>query len=188
MSGANVHKAQGILADNVTPQNAAAIRPQGGRIVRLSRTGKNVVAIMLDRALTGFVPYIFEGVARASGPVRGLGMDDSLILGDGYDAEWCACLLMVKGFGASECATSDDFMTNADVPTLAFAGTVDDPVNSDVKVAGLAYVTSSDNYDIYTNNGNQLDLGGAMRYGVSGNVYDRSNWFQAGTGQLPEHK
>jgi hypothetical protein len=39
-------------------------------------------------------------------------------------------LLMVKDFGSrSPFAFSDEFMTNADTPVLAFSGLVSDPVN-----------------------------------------------------------
>ena len=33
---------------------------QGEKIIRLSKTGKNVIVMMLDRAISGYVPYIFH--------------------------------------------------------------------------------------------------------------------------------
>ena len=38
-------------------------------------------------------------------------------------------LLMVKDFGSTELTTDTRFMTNADTPTLAFAGLIENPVN-----------------------------------------------------------
>ena len=38
-------------------------------------------------------------------------------------------MLLVKDFGATGFTTSDTFMTNADVPTLAMAGLIENPVN-----------------------------------------------------------
>ena len=38
-------------------------------------------------------------------------------------------LLLVKDFGASGFTTDTTFMTNADTPSLAFAQTVEEPVN-----------------------------------------------------------
>lgn len=69
-------------------------------------------------------------------------------------------VLMVKDFGASGFVTDDCFMTNADVPTLAFEGTVADPVNpftgnpvtSDAKEEAEQHLVESA-WDIMTNNG-----------------------------------
>ena len=52
------------------------------------------------------------------------------VLPDGYDAEHVNPVLMVKDFNTSgELTTSTEFMTNADVPTLATAGLIEDPTN-----------------------------------------------------------
>lgn len=63
----------------------------------------------------------------------GLGMMDELMVdtgyGDKYDVSWFNPLLMVKDFNSTGFTTSGEFMTNADVPTLATAGLIDNPVN-----------------------------------------------------------
>ena len=46
-----------------------------------------------------------------------------------YNVEMYMPLLMVKDFDATEFTVSDEFMTNADVPTLATAGIIENPVN-----------------------------------------------------------
>ena len=53
---------------------------------------------------------------------------DDLIT-DEFDAEWYNCLLMVKDFDSTGYETDYTFMTNADVPTIAMEGIVDNPVN-----------------------------------------------------------
>lgn len=46
-----------------------------------------------------------------------------------FDLETYYPLLMVKDFGSTEFAESEEFMTNADVPTIAMKGLIDNPVN-----------------------------------------------------------
>ena len=69
---------------------------------------------------------------------------DDLIT-DEFDAEWYNCLLMVKDFDSTGFETDYTFMTNADVPTIAMNGIVDNPfnpatgnpINSDAKFGDL---------------------------------------------------
>jgi len=57
-------------------------------------------------------------------------MPDTLMLPNGDDLSWYRCLLMVKDFGASGSLKTDTtFMTNADVPSIASEGVIDNPVN-----------------------------------------------------------
>jgi hypothetical protein len=59
-----------------------------------------------------------------------MGQFDSLLPGDGLpDVEGYNPLLMVKDFGSRESSTSEDFMTNADVPELAVKDIISGPVN-----------------------------------------------------------
>ncbi len=68
-------------------------------------------------------------------------------------------LLMVKDFGATEYTTSYEFMTNADVPTLAMQGVIEKPtnpftgkaINSNEKNAHEQFIYLSSSFD-YTNN------------------------------------
>ena len=48
---------------------------------------------------------------------------------DEWDVLRFNCLLMVKDFDATGFQVDDTFMTNADTPTLASAGLIDNPVN-----------------------------------------------------------
>ncbi len=54
---------------------------------------------------------------------------EDLILEDGRDVEGFCPLLMYKDFGAESFGTDDRFMTNADTPSLAMDGIINDPVN-----------------------------------------------------------
>lgn len=98
------------------------------------------------------------------------------------DASRYLPLLLVKDFGSAEFTTCDDFMTNADVPTLAFEGLIENPVNpftgkeinSDEKTAHDQYVCLSRLWDTSTNNGNTFIPSAWAK--VSGNVWDKNSW------------
>lgn len=91
-------------------------------------------------------------------------------------------LLMVKDFGATEFTTNSQFMTNADVPTLATEGLIDNPVNpftgneinSDEKTAHDQYVFVSNDWDVSGNNGTTYLPGEWLS--VHDDVRDPSNW------------
>ena len=91
-------------------------------------------------------------------------------------------LLLYKDFDAKEFTFSDEFMTNADVPTLAVRGLIDDPVNpftgrlidNTVKTERPQPVFFSNKWDVLTNNGNTFQEGDW--YTVHDNVYDLNNW------------
>lgn len=92
-------------------------------------------------------------------------------------------LLMVKDFNAKGFTTSSTFMTNADVPTLATDGLINNPVNPYTGNAinsayknehDRQYVIVSTEYDIHKNKGNQfLPSEWAT---VTGDVRDLDNW------------
>ncbi len=89
---------------------------------------------------------------------------------------------MVKGFGSSELKTSEDFMTCADVPALAVEGVIEDPINPFTgkeigygdKGINPQYVSASDVYDIFVNNGNQFLPGNW--YTVQDDMRKPENW------------
>ena len=59
---------------------------------------------------------------------RALGQFDNVIC-EGTDIEYFTPLLLVKDFNATGFTISDEFMTNADTPTLATAGIIENPTN-----------------------------------------------------------
>jgi len=111
---------------------------------------------------------------------------DELILDDGTDlfkdVEYYYPLLLVKDFNCTGFSTSDEFMTNADVPTLAAKGLIENPVNpftgkeinSNEKEAHEQFIILSDKYSVSENNGyTYLPAGWAS---VSENLWDKENW------------
>ena len=78
------------------------------------------------------------------------------------------------------------FMTNADVPTLAFADLIADPVNpftgnpvnDDLKYAAEQHIFSTRKFRIQENNGNTF-LPGEW-YSVHDDIFDMDNWEKLG--------
>ncbi|MCR5649968.1 MAG: membrane protein insertase YidC [Lachnospiraceae bacterium] len=95
--------------------------------------------------------------------------DDMLYDKDGIvmDLDMFTPLLMVKDFGDGDFETSNEFMTNADVPSLAMKDLIKDPVNpytgksinSDQKKDRLQFVYGIDHW-----------------YGIHDDIYDMKNW------------
>jgi YidC/Oxa1 family membrane protein insertase len=114
---------------------------------------------------------------------RELGQFDYMKLSNGIDVEFYNPLLLVKDFDATEYTVSYDFMTNADVPTLALDGLLENPVNpytnnpisSDAK-NGQLYVTTSGKFNVSENNGNVFDTSDGEWYIVGENIFDVNNW------------
>ena len=108
--------------------------------------------------------------------------EDALILEDGKDVAEFYPLLMVKDFGSEGFETSEEFMTNGDVPTLAVQNLIDNPVNpftgklidSGEKTAHEQYIISSGAWDISINNGNTFLP--AKWYSVQDSIWDKDNW------------
>lgn len=101
-------------------------------------------------------------------------------------------LLMVKDFGsAGEFSESTAFMTNADVPALAAAGVIDDPVNPftgasmdrDAKENGKVYLFAGWQWDTAENNG--CTFLPANWYSVHDDIWNPDNWQAEGYGILP---
>ncbi len=117
---------------------------------------------------------------------RGLNQMDEAVfdMGDGVTLDSGAYrpLLMVKDFNATGFTTSYTFMTNADTPTLAFDGLIENPVNpftgkridDSEKTAHDQYILASDKWDVSSNNGNVF-LPGDW-YAVHGDTWNADNW------------
>lgn len=90
-------------------------------------------------------------------------LHEEMFIGEGgeEDVMYYNPILMVKDFGDTEFKTDDTFMTNADVPSLAAAGLIEDPVNpftgkaitSLPKEGSPQYVCGSHIFQVEKNNG-----------------------------------
>ena len=116
---------------------------------------------------------------------RHLGQIDELVMGGAdtlMDVELYYPLLMVKDFNSRGFTTSLEFMTTADVPTLATAGVLDSPVNpftgnpinNDEKYAHDQLVIVSHDWSVSTNNG--YTYKDAWWASVKDNMWERENW------------
>ena len=102
------------------------------------------------------------------------------------DVLWFNPVLMVKDFGDSEFTTDDQFMTDADVPTLALADLVENPVNpftgnpinSNEKNTQDQQVQVVFDWDIRSNNGNTFTP--TYWYSVHDDIFDLDNWSYLG--------
>ncbi len=103
-------------------------------------------------------------------------------------------MLMVKDFNSTEYTVSNEFMTNADVPTIAFDGLIENPVNpftgkpinNDEKYAHDQFIILSGVWDVNKNNGNTFLP--SKWASVSENFWDKSKWtFYKGEMVLTEH-
>lgn len=103
----------------------------------------------------------------------------------GVNIEFVNPLLLVKDFNADgKYEQSKEFMTNADVPTLAFEGLIDDPVNpftgnrvNSKAKEDMQYVTTSAHFNPAVNNGMKFDASDGYWYEVTpGDIFDKSNW------------
>ena len=114
-----------------------------------------------------------------------LGHFEELVLdpsAEELDLECYLPLLMVKDFDSHGFTISEDFMTNADVPTLAMEGIIENPVNpftgnpinSDEKLAHDQFVTLSREFSVTLNSGNVFNP--SQWASVSGNPLDPDSW------------
>lgn len=122
-----------------------------------------------------------------------LGQFDELLVDGGYDASRYYPLLMVKDFDSKEFKTSEEFMTNGDVPTLAMSGLIENPVNpftgkkidSSAKYEGDQYILVSQEWDVNSNNGYTYFPSDWLS--VHDNIWDKNNWKKVGENSvLPE--
>ncbi|WP_242826635.1 hypothetical protein [Oribacterium sp. NK2B42] len=113
-----------------------------------------------------------------------LGQFDDLMFSDGCDAESVNPLLMVKDFGAKgPLTTSDELMTNADVPVLATEGIIENaanpftgvPINSVEKENGTLWVECGVKRQ-RTSEEDNLSVDDIIWWTVHDNIFDRNNW------------
>lgn len=110
------------------------------------------------------------------------------ITSNGQDMEFFMPLLMVKDFNAKGFTTSDNFMTNADVPTLATSGLINNPVNPFTGKPINSDAKHNPQTVIYTPVWSPSDLEGTRfpesdRYVISGGKpHDPNNWKYIGAG------
>lgn len=101
--------------------------------------------------------------------------------------EFCNPLLFVKDFGATgEVHTSNAFMTNADVPSIATAAIIADAKNPftakslnspGVKDGGVV-ITSTHNWVPNQHSKNTFSIAAGDWYLVKNNIFDEGNWQQ----------
>lgn len=98
------------------------------------------------------------------------------------DASGYFPLLMVKDFDSKGFTVSSEFMTNADVPTLATNGIIENPINpftnkeinSNEKTAHEQFVILSSFWRVNQNNGNTFRE--SRWVSVKDNIWDQENW------------
>ena len=92
--------------------------------------------------------------------------------------------LMIVVGARLDSEVSDEFMTNADVPTLAVSDLIDHPTNpftgkrisSDEKYAHPQRITTSRLWSLDENHGNVFDTSDGEWYDVKDNIFDSANW------------
>ena len=118
---------------------------------------------------------------------RGLGQFDCLKINEDFDAQKYNPLFLVKDFNAKGFKTSDEFMTNADTPTLAFSGVISNPVNpftgkainNTEKTAHSQILTTSGNWHVSPDLGSQFDTSDGEWWSVEDNIFEKKNWKKA---------
>lgn len=110
---------------------------------------------------------------------------ENMKIGGAYDldVEHVNPLLLVKDFGSSGFHTSNEFMTLADIPTIATKDVImnpvnpftNNPINSKRKDSPIQ-ITFSANWSTDENNGNTFDTSDSHIYSVHDNIFDASNW------------
>jgi hypothetical protein len=99
-------------------------------------------------------------------------------------------LLLVKDFNAKHTPIETDmtFMTQADVPTMALSGVIQNPVNpftgkpvnSDAKEAGPQKISISTKWSPHEHSSNTFNITPDEWYLVHDNIFDENNWEKAG--------
>ena len=127
-------------------------------------------------------------IILASDHGRVLKHNKDRILADGTDTELFYPFMMVKDFGETDFSFSNEFMTNADVPTLAAKGIIKNPKNpftgnsieNSLKSEHPQYIFSSSKWNVNDNNGKTFLPGNWYRVS-NGNMQDVNNWTKVGT-------
>lgn len=163
---------------------------ENGNIIRF-KSAKNYHVNMLSFILLGkWMDYLKEQgvydntrIIIVSDHGRNYDDPDDLVLDDKYNIMDVIPVLFYKDFNSSgDYNVSDEFMTHADVPTLAVQNLLDDPVNpftgkaidNSEKTAHDQLISFSGDWDVLTNNGNTFSE--SDWYSIHDNVYDLNNW------------
>lgn len=109
---------------------------------------------------------------------------EDLIVDEYLDVEGFHPILLFKDFNSTGLTTDMSFMTNADVPVMAFKDLIDSPLNpftgkalnDNEKYAHDQYVTTSPHFELKENTGNTFNTGDSYWYSVHDNIFDKSNW------------
>lgn len=113
-----------------------------------------------------------------------MGQFDGLVMDElNFDAESVNPVLLVKDFNSTGFTVSEEFMTNADTPSLAFEGVISDPVspftnnpiNQDGK-SGDVLIYSSDEANVNEVNGNRFEDPNGFWLVVHDDLRDEDNW------------
>ncbi len=113
--------------------------------------------------------------------------------GEQFDLNMYFPMLLVKDFNSKGFEVSDEFMTNADVPTLAAKDVISSPVNpftgnpitNTQKTEREQYIIMSSEWDTNKNNGKCFKPSTWMS--VNGNLWDKNSWkYHPEIGVLPE--
>lgn len=107
---------------------------------------------------------------------------DDMVYSEDIDVQAYNSLLMVKDFNSNEFTVSDEFMTIADVPTLAVNSIIENPVNpftgneinNTAKFDHPQIITTSKNFEVTDTN--QFDTSDGKWFSVEKNIFDSSNW------------
>ncbi|MCR5633036.1 MAG: hypothetical protein K6F60_06035, partial [Eubacterium sp.] len=99
-----------------------------------------------------------------------------------YDMLAAHSTLLVKDYNSSGFVTDESFMTNADVPTLATKGIIDNPINpfsgkeinSDEKNEKDVKVIYTSTW--HTNDNNGYTFNKSHWFSVHDNIFDNQNW------------
>lgn len=110
-------------------------------------------------------------------------------------------LLLVKDFNARGAVRTDDtFMTNADVPTLATSGVIENPTNpftgkritDTEKTAHSQFIIDSEHWTIRGNHGNTFKAANWIEFSATNSnasIWNQSDWiFHSGKQILKEHE
>ena len=110
-----------------------------------------------------------------------------------FDVSGVNPLLMVKDFNATEFTTSNEFMTQADTPSLAVKDVIKNPVNpftgkeisNKEKTSHPQVITTSRKYRITENNGTVYDTSDGDFLSVHDDIFNPDNWAVVGPGTTP---
>ncbi len=110
-----------------------------------------------------------------------------------FNCIWFNCALLVKDFNSTGFKTDMEFMTNADVPTIAFEDIISDPINpftgnivnnddkyaEELQLAFTSEVFVQEKWNVQGNTGNRFLE--APWFTVRDNIFKKDNWKYLGT-------